>query len=288
MVNAYISETLDNGGQVDVVYTDFSKAFDRVSHPILLEKLWKFGVRDPLLRWCADYLTGRSQLVKLGDSISQPILVTSGVPQGSYIGPPFFLVLINDLPDIIKHCISLLFADDAKFLLRIDSPISPELLQSDLRALENWCDRNEMQLNVDKCSILRYGTKKSLIFFPYRLYNTPLSVAREITDLGVIFSSNFSFKALIERIKNKSLRILGLLNRILPFKNLVTYKRLYESLVRPVIALYASPIWSPYLKVETSLLESVQHKYMRQLVFLNGTPMDLSTTITLTFNIFTP
>ena len=161
-----------------IVYTDSFKAFDKVSHPILLEKLLKFGVRDPLLRWWADYFTARSQLVKLGDSLSQPIPVTSGVPQGSHIGPPFYLVFINDLPDYIKYHISILFADDAKFLLRIDTPLSPALMQSDLSSLQLWCDRIDMVLNVDKCSVASYGLKKSLIFFPYKLYDKTLTVAR--------------------------------------------------------------------------------------------------------------
>ena len=128
-----------------------------------------------------------------------------------------------------QHCITLLFADDAKFLLRIDTPTSPALVQSDLRALEIWCDRNDIVLNIDKCSAVSYGLKKSLISFPYKLYDTPLSVAREFTDLGVTFSSNFSFKLHIKNITNKSLRILEFLNRIIQFKNSSSYKLLYES-----------------------------------------------------------
>ena len=272
LTTSFISDALDCGQQVDIVYTDFAKAFDKVPHSILIEKLSNLGIHDPLLRWFSDYLANRKQIVRLGTAFSHEIPVTSGVPQGSHFGPPFFLTFINDLLNFIHHCFVQLFADDAKFMKMITSIDSARLLQTDLKSVETWCDENGMSLNVSKCSVVRYILKQTKIIFPYEFHDTPLSAETQIRDLGVEFSSDFTFKQHIHNIVNKSLRMLGFINHILPFKNPHSFKLLYESLVRPILE-YASPIWSPHLKVEVAELESVQHKFLKHLAFLNGTPM---------------
>ena len=90
-------KALDKRGQVDVVFTDFSKGFDLVCHNILLTKLYKYGVNGDLINWCRDYLTKRQQRVKVKGEASDWLTIASGVPQGSLLGPLFFIVYINDL-----------------------------------------------------------------------------------------------------------------------------------------------------------------------------------------------
>ena len=108
-----ITTALDQGDDVDVIYLDFCKAFDKVPHKQLLKKLWGYGIRGNVHAWVKDFLTDRSLLVKINGASSEPVNVTSGVPQGSKLGPILFLIYINDLPDTIAAIIKL-FAGDAK------------------------------------------------------------------------------------------------------------------------------------------------------------------------------
>ena len=272
-INHYILSTMDKGGQVDVVYTDFAKAFDKVPHATLLRKLSAYGVSGSLLRWIEAYLTNRKQYVFLYDNKSVEFDVTSGVPQGSHLGPILFNIFINDLPKYIKNCHLLLFADDAKIYTKIDNISSAQLLQNDLNSFENWCIANHMSINVSKCCVTRFTTKREPTIYDYKLCNSSLSVENDIRDLGVIFSSDGTFGNHIQNIVNKSLKILGFINRISAnFKEPLTYLRLYNTLVRPTIE-YASSIWSPYTLKENKLIESIQNKFLRRLAYLSGMPM---------------
>ena len=124
---------MDKRGQVDVVFIDFSKAFDLVSHNILLTKLYKYGVHGGLLNWCRDYLTERQRRVVVKGEASDWLTVTSGVPQGSLLGPLFFIVYINDLPGVISKDSSIaLYADDGKMYRVISTQEDLSTFQSDI------------------------------------------------------------------------------------------------------------------------------------------------------------
>ena len=141
--HSFVSRALDDGLQVDTVYTDFQKAFDTVEHAMLFHKLPSWRFCGPLLSWLESYLSGRVQIVKVANSLSLPINVTSGVPQGSHIGPLLFNVFINDIVDVLSEANFLLYADDLKLFRVIRGFEDANCMQDDLLRLERWCTTND-------------------------------------------------------------------------------------------------------------------------------------------------
>ena len=147
------TKAVDQHCGVDVIFLDFSKAFDRVNHGILMHKLAQYGIGDPLLTWFRCYLNNREMVVRVSNSLSSSVAVPCGVPQGSVLGPRLFSIFINDLPDVIK-CKILLFADDAKLYQTIENPSDQLHLQASLDAAHEWSVTNQLPFNVDKCCVL--------------------------------------------------------------------------------------------------------------------------------------
>ena len=151
------TSALNSGKQVEVVFTDFAKAFDKVPHQRLLLKLHvrSYGLGDKIISWIRDFLCFRTQRVRIENSYSSPAPVKSGIPQGSVLGPLLFVIYINDLPDVCHNLCSLfLFADDAKMYKVIHEHNDLTLLVAACQELLEWCDRWCMTFNTDKCKAL--------------------------------------------------------------------------------------------------------------------------------------
>ena len=121
---------------IDVIYMDFMKAFDKVPHLRLLIKLQSYGICNKTLDWIKAFLAGRHQRVVVNGHMSEWSEVTSGIPQGSFLGPPLFMMFINDLPKTVQ-CGVKLFADDTKVYVRSDIPGNPDCLQNDITRLQD-------------------------------------------------------------------------------------------------------------------------------------------------------
>ena len=144
-----ILESVASGNEVDAIYLDFSKAFDKVPHHLLLKKLDTLGIRGSLLTWFESYLKDRQQRVVIHGVCSDWLPVTSGVPQGSILGPLLFIVYCNDIPTCIEENSTLaLFADDSKLYRTLSSPTSSASLQHDLSNITHWTTNNQMELNA--------------------------------------------------------------------------------------------------------------------------------------------
>lgn len=255
-------EKLGQGLQVNTIYTDFSKAFDSVNHNILVEKLKSFGIHGSLLRWLQSYLSQRTQNVKFKSYVSRDINVTSGVPQGSHLGPLLFLIFINDIKLSLTGCKFLLFADDLKIFHPIKSPLDCEVLRRDLLALSNWCQTNRLLLNISKCKVMSFSNSKNQISEPYFIDNVLLESVTSFKDLGVTFDNKLKFDKHVDRITNKSLQLLGFIRRMTTdFSDPFILRTLYLTLIRSIL-LYASPVWSPNYKNLAKRIETIQHKFL--------------------------
>ena len=144
-----VTKELDQGNKVDVVYLDFQKAFDEVSHFKQIAKLSNIGIGGELLNWISGWLTDRRQRVVINGCYSQWRDVGSGVPQGSVLGPLLFLIYINDMGCSLESKISF-FADDCKVMRIVNENGDIKNLQKDLDKLYNWAKEWDMSFNVSK------------------------------------------------------------------------------------------------------------------------------------------
>jgi hypothetical protein len=148
-----ITDAVKNGKSVDLVLLDFAKAFDKVSHAKLIQKLEAYGVNSLLVKWIKSFLTGRKQRVVIGDNISEWEDVTSSVPQGSVLGPLLFTIFINDLPERIKNECRL-YADDSKLIGVIGKEEDAIDIQKDIDSMQSWAKTWQMSFNYDKCKVM--------------------------------------------------------------------------------------------------------------------------------------
>lgn len=262
----YVSQALDNKQQVDVIYTDFSKAFDVICHAVLLHKLKNFGFSDNLISLFSSYLSNRQQFVAYGGYVSNNFIASSGVPQGSNLGPLLFLMFVNDITKIIS-CEKLLFADDLKIFGTITRVQDCIYIQQQLNNVIHWCRDNYLSLNVNKCKVVSYTRKKHKILHNYVIDNIVLDRCVSIKDLGVYFDDKFTFTEHIQKITSTAVQTLGFIIRNCKyFSNLTSLKTLYFSLVRSRLE-YCVLIWFPYYNIYKMDIEAIQRRFLKFLYY---------------------
>lgn len=260
-------EHMDNRIQVDAVYTDFRKAFDKVDHRLLLDKIAYNGIRGDLLRWFASYITNRRQRVLINGFQSNTIVVTSGVPQGSILGPLLFILFINDIKQCFLNSKFLMYADDLKAFKPIYNINDSYLFQEDLNRLSVYCDQNKLKLNLDKCNFITFSKKVTNINFTYSLCGAPLERVDSLRDLGILFDRKLHLDLHIEKIVNKAYQLYGFIMRAShDFHQPSTYLHLYKSLIRPQLE-YAVCVWNPLYIKYREIIERVQRKFLRAMHF---------------------
>ena len=261
---------IDDNKPVDAIYLDFAKAFDTVPHKRLIKKLEGYGVHDNVLKWIEDFLSDRTQYVSVNGERSNSMPVTSGVPQGSVLGPVLFIYFINDMPNVTKEDMNL-FADDAKAFNDILSLIDRDDLQCCINALVKWSIIWGMGFNACKCKVMHLG--KTNPKYTYTMSNgTTTSILEETTcekDLGVHVDNMLSFDEHILLTTKKARRAAGLLLRSISHKipNILT--PLFKSLVRPILE-YGNAVWAPHKRKNIDLLEKVQRSFTKRMFSLSG------------------
>ena len=256
----------DSNIQSEIILMDFAKAFDKVPHKRLLYKLQWYGIRGNIHHWIKSFLSDRVQKVIIDGISSSSVPVTSGVPQGSVLGPLLFLIYINDLSDYIQYSTLRLFADDCILHRPIQSEADTILLQKDIDSLFAWTIIWQMELNIGKCCSMSV-TQSRLHNFSceYHIQNTSLAVVTHCKYLGVCIQSDLRWNLHINQITTKANHILSLLQRNIKLAPKKTKELVYKSLVRSQLE-YASTVWSPWQNVLINSIEKIQRRAARYVV----------------------
>ena len=182
-----LAHNIDNRIQTDAILLDFQKAFDKVPHHRLLYKLKYYGISPQALNWVHSFLTNRTQQVLLEGNMSSSINVTSGVPQGSVLGPLLFLIYINDLPDYIQNNSTVKrFADDTIIYHPINNQQDSIALQEDLDSLQRWESDWLMHFHPQKCQTMHITNKRNIIHSTYTIHNHKLQTTNTAKYLGTV------------------------------------------------------------------------------------------------------
>ena len=215
------SQFMNNRTQVDIGILDFSKAFDKVAHSRLVQKLEFYGIRGKPLQWINSFLSNRTQQVVVEGSYSTPCKVTSGVSQGSVLGPTLFLIYINDLVTDIQSTVRL-FTDDCLIYRPILTAADHQILQEDLQRLSAWADKWKMKFNINKCCIMQLSKHQHISEFLYSMSGQVLNIVEQHSYLGVIIDHKLSWRPHVDYVCGKTMKLIGFLNRNLYNANTAT------------------------------------------------------------------
>ena len=256
-----LSDDLEKGNQTDALIMDFSKAFDKVCHSLLIHKLQHYGITGEVKSWIQNFLNDRQQAVVVEGATSSFVPVESGVPQGSVLGPSLFLLYINDLPNSLSST-TRLFADDTMVHRPIRSDHDRQALQEDLDRLAAWEQTWMMHFHPDKCQTLHITRKRAPLNCQYHLHGHTLHSVQEAKYLGVTITEDLNWATHIANIASKANRTLGFLRRNLKVGSKKIKEQAYNTLVRPSME-FASPVWDPYTDKDINTLEAVQRRAAR-------------------------
>ena len=273
-----VSSMVDRGRTVDLVFFDFSKAFDVVCHHVLIEKLTRLGITGPLLIWIEYFLTRRRMKVRVRDCYSAPREVTSGVPQGSVLGPMLFIIFINYIVNPLT-CKYKIFADDIKLYLAFDSGVPTaadfQEFQSSIDSLLTSSDAWGLKLNVSKCAVLRFSPRSSPLPFsgqsPYKIGDEFIKFSLCHADLGVSVDRTLRFHDHVRQTVAIAANLSSNLLRSTLCRDSDFMINLFVSHIRPKLE-YASPLWNVGFISDTKLLESVQRRWTKAIDGLQNVP----------------
>lgn len=265
----YVLSQLELGRNVDVVYLDFSKAFDKVDFEIVLKKIQNLGIRGKVYNFIKSFITNRKQTVTVDGQKSKPVSVLSGVPQGSVLGPLIFLILIGDIDSEIIDSIVRSFADDTRVSKGITNLNDISKLQEDLFKIYDWAEKSNMEFNGGKFEVMRYGLDEivKLVTSYVTESGSIITQKSELKDLGVMLSDDCTFDVHITKIVTSAKNLTSWILRTFTTRDATTMLMLWKSLVRPVLE-YCSVLWCPIKAGQIQALDALQWSFLRK---INGT-----------------
>ena len=239
------------------MYTDLRKAFDKVSLPKLIEVLQSYGIHGKVLDWFEVFLFDRTQKVRVNQSISQPLPVTSGVPQGSVVGPLLFLLFIDDITKLGTQKSKLsLFADDAKVYSTDDVD-----LQSVLYNVDHFFSKRQLSIAPEKCEVINFSKHKHTP--QLSIGGTLLTNISLVKDLGILITDDLRWRQHVLSLKTKAMQRSYMILRSFNSSNIWILIKAYTTYVRPILE-YASSVWNPHLDMNIDDIESVQRYFTKR------------------------
>ena len=264
-----VTKLVDEGHSVDVMFFDFSKAFDKVPHVRLISKVKAHGITGVVADWIEEWLKERKQRVVLNGKESDWADVLSGVPQGSVLGPCLFLIYINDLDNLVDSLVTLIkkFADDTKTASIVDTIAQCIEVQKQLDNLTHWEHIWQMSFNTDKCYVMHIGNKN--IRHVYYMNGVQMKTSECEKDIGVYMHASLKPSVQIAECVKKANRALGMLLRCYTYRDRVHYIRLYKQYVRCHLE-GAVQAWNPWLVQDIENIEGVQKRAINKCRGLQG------------------
>jgi Holliday junction resolvase RusA-like endonuclease len=232
-----IVENLENGHIPLNIFLDLSKAFDTLDHNILIEKLSYYGIRGIALDLCRDYLTNRTQQVLYNNTLSPPLTVKTGVPQGSILGPFLFLVYINDFARSTDMFSVIMYADDTTLYAKLSNRNNTDncstiMINTELVKINNWLKVNRLSLNKDKTTyMLFHNINKVIPDINLEIDSAPISRVDNFDFLGITIDKSLTWKSHISKITSKILKAIAIMTRIKHFLPCETLKTIYNCLI---------------------------------------------------------
>ena len=264
-----ITKAIDKGEYTYGIFLDLSKAFDTINHKILIQKLEHYGIRGIAQLWFENYLTNRKQIVKYNDVRSKEMIIKTGVPQGSILGPILFLLYINDIENSSKLLSFILFADDTTIscsnsCLRTLNNI----MQTEINKVSEWLNVNKLSLNIKKTKFIlfRSPNKKPKQELKLSINDENIKQVKNTIFLGIIIDECLTWNEHIDQVTKKIIRASGIIAKIRYFVNRNTLKLVYYALVYPYLT-YGNLIWGNTYKTRVQKLLNIQKKIIKLMTF---------------------
>ena len=250
---------LENDHQVATVFFDVKKAFDSVPHPQIISSLQAVGICGNLLHWTKDYLTNREQRVVLEGTMSDPVAVTSGVPQGSILGPLLFNIFMNSIANInlSTNAKLILYADDILLYKPINSTIETQDLQGDVNEINSWMQSHGLTANHSKTKLLTITRSTRTIPMNIDINNHRISPCDTVKYLGVTINNDLKWACHIHNTCKKAKQHLGFIHRKFHKSPPQIRNQIYRTAVLPKLD-YCGAVWDPHHHTDIKKLESVQ------------------------------
>ena len=263
----------EEGRSTDTIYLDFAKAFDKVDHNILCQKIRRLGITGKVGRWIREFLTGRYQQVSANGALSDPAPVISGVPQGTVLGPILFIIMIDDLDCELIHSVASKYADDTRVTAIISKPDDAANFQTELQnKIYPWGPANNMLLNGEKFEHLHVGKNLDQLKSSYLdPAGNIIEEKEQIKDLGVIISNDLTWSKQIKEVVSKARIMTGWVLRTFATRDRDPMVTMWNTQVRSTLD-YCSPLWSPDPKDlgNIDLLENTQRSFTRSINGMEG------------------
>ena len=259
-----VTKEVDSGNPVDLVYLDYAKAFDKVPHRRLIKVLKAHGLNHKIINWIENWLKGRTQVVTINGERSETGKVTSGVPQGSILGPLLFIIYINTMDKKLTGLTPIIskFADDTKVGSTVKTTTEKENMTKAMVVLSEWANEWLMCFNESKCKVLHFGRRNEKI--DYKLNGVSLDKSDSEKDIGVIVHTSLKPTDQCNRAAWTANTVLGQMTRAVQYRDIKTWTRLYTTYVRPYLE-YSTTAWNPWNKKDIETLEKVQERALRQI-----------------------